>query len=318
MRGIETVVGQYSLAELADEITTPGEGQIRALIIGGGNPVSTGAGGEKLAKALGELDLLVSVDLFQRESHRDAHWLIPAVHFLEREEVHVALHSYNDQPFIQTTRQVVPPPPGVRPEWTFYRDLALAMGKPVFGGHVSSPDEMAAGMIARAGSITLDDVRAAPHGLLYGERTMGHFIDFFRKEGRTIQLCPPKLADELRAALAGDALIGKPPAGHLRIISRRRNGMMNASLAETSGSVGSDDTAETIELNRGDAQAAGHCRGRLARCPVRHRQLARACDYQRCRADRAQRCWCRAGAHRSLIPPPQPKCSGAGRIATSW
>ena len=256
VRGIETVVGQYSLAELADEITTPGEGQIRALIIGGGNPVSTGAGGAKLSKALGELELLVSVDLFHRESHRDAHWLIPAVHFLEREEVHVALHSYNDQPFIQTTRQVVEPPPGVRPEWTFYRDLALAMGKPAFGGHVSSPDEMAAGMIARAGSITLDDVRAAPHGLLYGARTMGHFIDYCAKEGRTIQLCPSKLADELRAALAGDALIGKPPAGHLRIISRRRNGMMNASLAETSGSVGQDDTAETIELNRGDALVA--------------------------------------------------------------
>ena len=170
--------------------------------------------------------------------------------------MHVALHSYNDRPFIQSTRQVVPPPPGVRPEWTFYRDLALAMGKPAFGGHVSSPDEMAAGMIARAGSITLDDVRAAPHGLLYGARTMGHFIDYCAKEGRTIQLCPSKLADELRAALAGDALIGKPPAGHLRIISRRRNGMMNASLAETSGSVGQDDTAETIELNRGDALVA--------------------------------------------------------------
>ena len=253
VRGIETVVGQHSLAELADEITTPGEGQIRALILGGGNPVSTGAGGERLASALGELDLLVSVDLFQRESHRDAHWLIPAVHFLEREEVHVALHSYNDMPFIQTTRQVVPPPPGVRPEWTFYRDLGAAMGRPVFGGHLNTPDEMAAGMIARSGSITLDDVRAAPHGLAYGKRTMGHFLDFCRNQGRRVQLCPPRLAAGLQSALAGDAHIGKPPSGHFRIISRRRNGMMNASLAETSGSIGHDDTAETIEINRADA-----------------------------------------------------------------
>jgi formate dehydrogenase len=257
VRGIETVVGQHSLAELADEISTPGAGQIHALIIGGGNPVSTGAGGGKLAKALEELELLVSVDLFQRESHRAAHWLIPAVHFLEREEVHVALHSYNDRPFIQTTRQVVAPPSGVRPEWMFYRDLALAMGKAVFGGHVANPDEMAAGMIARAGNITLGDVRAAPHGLFYGERTMGHLVEFFRKKGRAVQLCPPKLEAELRTALAGDRLIGRPPAGSYRIISRRRNGMMNASLAETSGSVGNDETAETIELNRNDAEAAG-------------------------------------------------------------
>jgi formate dehydrogenase len=261
VRGIETVVGQYSLAELADEITTPGDGQIRALIIGGGNPVSTGAGGAKLASALGKLDLLVSVDLFQRESHRDAHWLIPAVHFLERDECHVALHSYNDKPFIQASRAVVAPPPGVRPEWTFYRDLADAMGKPVFGGHVASPDDMAAGMIAQSGSITLDDVRAAPHGLLYGERTMGHFLSYFSKEGRKVQLCPDQLAHELAAALAGDGLVGRPPAGSYRIISRRRNGMMNASLAESSGSIGRDDTAETVEINQRDAAAAGIAEG---------------------------------------------------------
>ena len=74
VRNLKTVVGQHSLAELADEITTPGEGQIRALILGGGNPVCTGADGERLAAAFEGLDLLVCLDLFQRESHRDADW----------------------------------------------------------------------------------------------------------------------------------------------------------------------------------------------------------------------------------------------------
>ena len=235
VRGIETVVGLHSVSELAGEIETPGEGQIRALILGGGNPVSTGAEGAHLARALGELDLLVSVDLFRRESHRDAHWLIPAVHFLERDEVHVALHSYNDLPFIQATRQVVAPPPGVRPEWTFYRDLAAAMGTEVYGGHIRTPDELAAGMIARSGTITLDQVRAQPHGLVYGERTMGHFIAFMRSEGRSVDLCPDRLASALAGALAGDPSIAAPPPGSYRVISRRRNGMMNSSLAETTG-----------------------------------------------------------------------------------
>lgn len=256
VRGIETVVGQHSLAELADEIMTPGEGQIRALIIGGGNPVATGAGGGHLAEALGQLDLLVSVDLFQRESHRDAHWLIPAVHFLEREEVHVALHSYNDLPFIQSTRQAVPPPPGLRAEWTFYRDLAQAMGLELFGGQINSPDEMTAGMLKRSGRITLEQVRASEHGIVYGERTMGHFLEFFRKQGRTVELCPERLAGELRLALAGDPLVASPPTGQYRIISRRRNGMMNASLTETSGNIGKDETADTVEINEHDAMAA--------------------------------------------------------------
>ena len=263
VRGIETVVGQHSLAELADEILTSGKGQIRALIIGGGNPVSTGAGGEHLAHALGQLDLLVSVDLFQRESHRDAHWLIPAVHFLEREEVHVGLHSYNDRPFIQTTRQAIAPPPGVRPEWMFYRDLAVAMGLQLFGGHVADPDAMAAGMIARSGTITLDDVRASEHGLGYGERTMGHFLDFFGRERRKVDICPANLADQLMAVLSGDSLIGAPPPGHYRMISRRRNGMMNSSLTETSGAIGRDETADTLEINREDAASDGISEGDL-------------------------------------------------------
>ena len=261
VRGIETVVGQYSLAELADEILTPGEGQVRALILGGGNPVSTGAGGDHLAQALGQLELLVSVDLFQRESHHEAHWLIPAVHFLEREEVHVALHAMNDRPFIQSTRQVLALPPGLRPEWTFYRDLAAAMGLELFGGQISHPDQMAASMLAGSGKVILDEVRASEHGLLYGERTMGHFLDYFGKQGRSVDVCPGQLANELKVALAGDARTNPPPPGHYRLISRRRNGMMNSSLTETSGSVGHDATADAVEINRLDAEHAGITEG---------------------------------------------------------
>ena len=263
VRGIETVVGQHSLAELADEILTPGQGKIRALILGGGNPVSTGAGGGHLAEALGQLDLLVSVDLFQRESHRDAHWLIPAVHFLEREEVHVALHSYNDLPFIQSTRQAVPPPEGLRPEWTFYRDLAQAMGLELFGGYINTPDEMVAGMLAGSGTITLEQIRESDHGVIYGERTMGHFLEFFRKEARIVDICPERLAGDLRKALAGDSRIARPATGQYRIISRRRNGMMNSSLAETTGSIGNDESADAVEMNTHDGQAAGIDAGNL-------------------------------------------------------
>ncbi|WP_162527139.1 molybdopterin-containing oxidoreductase family protein [Sphingomonas solaris] len=255
VRGIETVVGQHSLSELADEILTPGDGQVRALILGGGNPVSTGAGGDHLARALGTLDLLVSVDLFQRESHREAHWLIPAVHFLEREEVHVGLHTYNDQPFIQSTRQVLPPPEGVRPEWTFYRDLAAAMGLELFGGQARAPDDLAAAMLAGSGQVTLEQVRAQPHGLVFGERTMGHFRSFMQDRGRAIELCPARFAEALEQAVAEG--VTAVPTGQYRIISRRRNGMMNASLAETAGSVGHDETAETVELNAHDAAAMG-------------------------------------------------------------
>lgn len=58
------VAGAHALSELPDEITTPGRGQIRAMVVNCGNPVVSG-----------------------RESHRHAHWLLPAVHWLERERL---------------------------------------------------------------------------------------------------------------------------------------------------------------------------------------------------------------------------------------
>ena len=75
------------MSELADEITTPGRGQIRALLINSGNPVISGPDGARLDRALASLELLVVIDFVQRESHRHAHWLLPAVHWLEREDL---------------------------------------------------------------------------------------------------------------------------------------------------------------------------------------------------------------------------------------
>ncbi len=258
VRGLEPVVGQHALAELADEITTPGEGQIRALIMGGGNPVANAAGGEKLASALKELELLVSVDLFQRESHVDADWLIPGQHFLERDEAHVYLHALNDRPFVQSSTAAVSAPPGVRPEWTFYRDLAAAMGLKLFGGALNNPDELAAAALASGGQVTLDEIRAHPHGLLFGERSIGHLWNYLREVNRPIELCPAEFVVCLRENLAAAAPV---TAGRYRIISRRRNAMMNASLTETTGSISADETADSFEINSADAAAAGICTG---------------------------------------------------------
>ena len=84
LRDRPMVAGAHTLCELPDEITTPGPSQVRAMVINSGNPVISGPDGAKLDAALAELELLVVVDFVQRESHRYAHWLLPAVHWLER------------------------------------------------------------------------------------------------------------------------------------------------------------------------------------------------------------------------------------------
>jgi formate dehydrogenase len=121
VRGLPTVAGFHATAELADEIVTPGAGQIRALFIVGGNPVVSGPDGAALDHALSGLELLVAVDLVQRESHRHAEWLIPAAHWLEREEFHPLLAGLGERAFAQFGREVVKKPTTVMHEWEFLR-----------------------------------------------------------------------------------------------------------------------------------------------------------------------------------------------------
>ena len=76
-----------SLLEAEIPAPEPGRGQVRAMLINCGNPVISGPNGAKLDEAFAQLDLLVVIDLVQRESHRHAHWLLPAVHWLERNDL---------------------------------------------------------------------------------------------------------------------------------------------------------------------------------------------------------------------------------------
>ena len=133
LAGRDMVAGAHALSELPDEITTPGRGQIRAMLINCGNPVISGPDGAKLDRAFEQLDLLVVIDLVQRESHRHAHWLLPAVHWLERNDLLAHTSNMHDEPFVQYGAKAVEPPPDAREEWQIFVDLAIAMRKPLFG-----------------------------------------------------------------------------------------------------------------------------------------------------------------------------------------
>ncbi len=133
LAGRDMVAGAHALSELPDEITTPGRGQIRAMVINCGNPVVSGPDGAKLDEALAQLDLLVAIDFVQRESHRHAHWLLPAVHWLERDDLLAFTSNMHDEPYLQYGAKAVEPPPGARQEWRIFVDLAIAMRKPLFG-----------------------------------------------------------------------------------------------------------------------------------------------------------------------------------------
>jgi anaerobic selenocysteine-containing dehydrogenase len=84
VRGFPEVRGEFPVATLATEITTPGDGQVRALITVAGNPVLSTPESEQLAGALATLECMVSVDPYLNETTRFAHVVLPPPSALER------------------------------------------------------------------------------------------------------------------------------------------------------------------------------------------------------------------------------------------
>lgn len=117
---------------LADEILTPGEGQIRALVVIAGNPMLSAPGGARLARALDSLELLVSIDLYRNETGARAHYTLPATDFLERSDFHLIQLAMMPEPYTQRTEAVVPPRDERRPESRILVDLADAAGLRMF------------------------------------------------------------------------------------------------------------------------------------------------------------------------------------------
>ncbi len=274
VRGNKNVAGAHSLAELPDEITTPGPGQIRALIINSGNPVVSGPDGNKLDAALAQLDCLVVIDQFQRESHRHADWLIPGDHFLERTEINPLIQALSPSPRAQLSRAAVSPPTGMRYEWEFLRDLTLAMNKPLIPGKrwlnpliaaskrlaawsgkpqlTLNPMLMARMLIRDNPQLRWRDIVEAPHGI--GDPAQrpefGRLFGKLREQNRRVDLAPATFVDVLQQRLTEST--ARDPSQPFQLISRRRMKMMNSWSIETSmdGMHSREMTGSTVEINR--------------------------------------------------------------------
>ncbi len=255
LRDQPAIAGSHSLAELPDEIMTPGRGQIKAMLIAAGNPVISGPDSAALDKALGELELLVSVDLMQRTSHRHAHWLIPGTHWLERQGLHVMLGGLTDQPYAQYANRAVPPPPGVKPEWEFFADLALALDRPLFGrkavnvvlkasralarwtgkpGLAMNPSWIERAMVASGKRIKYRDILAHPHGWIYDKKGYGDLQKALATPSKVVECAPPRFVAAYRQQLKSPV----PDSNRdypMLLLNRRSRESMNSWLNELPG-----------------------------------------------------------------------------------
>lgn len=263
VRGLPAIGGYFALAELPDAILTEGPDKVRGIIIFSGNPVISGPDGAKLLEALKQLELTIAVDLFQRDSHQFADWIIPAVHFLERTSVNPFVHALNPVPFVQAGRAVVSPPEGVLPEWQFFQRLMIALeeklGRPCgYQGHEVTPDAISGHLLSLGGQFEMDEVLAAPHGVLGPKSNEEIATDasfaWVTTADKKIAAAPSIFLGTIRNLM--DAL-GAGSGKAFRLISRRRLHSFNSWMTESSVTRMPLREGDKVEINTQDAAELG-------------------------------------------------------------
>ena len=94
VRGLPEVLGELPVSALAEEIDTPGEGQVRALITAAGNPLVSTPNAARLERAIEGLDFMLSLDIYVNETSRYANVVLPAPDPLERSHYDLALYQF--------------------------------------------------------------------------------------------------------------------------------------------------------------------------------------------------------------------------------
>ncbi|MDD1777431.1 MAG: molybdopterin-dependent oxidoreductase, partial [Candidatus Helarchaeota archaeon] len=131
---LPSVMGTFPAATIADEILTPGDGQIRAMIIMAGDPLVSCPNTRRLEKAFSNLDLLVSIDLFLNDTGLLAHYVLPSTTFLERDDLTLTTSSFNPIPYASYSDAVVRPDAEQKPEWEIFNLLGAKLGLVSLGG----------------------------------------------------------------------------------------------------------------------------------------------------------------------------------------
>jgi anaerobic selenocysteine-containing dehydrogenase len=258
VRGLGEIFGELPVAGLAEELDTPGEGQVRALITIGGNPVVSTPNSGRLDRALAGVEFMISLDVYVNETTRHADVILPAPSPLRRSHYDLALYVFAVRNVARYSPPVLPAEPALPDEWiTLLRLTGVAAGlgpdadvamldeqvaRALIAREVATPqspffgreaDDVLADLAPRIGperlldlmlragpyDLTLATLEEAPHGVDLGP-LQPRLPDALRTPSGTIELAPePLVADVERLRAALEA--GPAADGEIVLVGRR-------------------------------------------------------------------------------------------------
>ena len=118
------VLGELPVVCLAEEIATPGEGQVRALVTIAGNPVVSTPDSAALEQAIEGLDFMVCVDIYVNETTRHADVVLPAPEPLAKSHYDTALYQLAIRSVANYSPALLAAPEGQPQEWEILLRLA--------------------------------------------------------------------------------------------------------------------------------------------------------------------------------------------------
>ncbi len=149
VRGLSEALGELPVSCLAEEIDTPGEGQVRALITAAGNPLVSTPNAARLERAVEGLDFMLSLDIYVNETTRHADVILPGPGPLEKPHYDLALYQLAARNVANFSPAVLPPN-GVPQEWETLARLAGIVSGQGPKADVDGVDEMVIGaLVAR-------------------------------------------------------------------------------------------------------------------------------------------------------------------------
>lgn len=275
VRGLPEFGGEFPVSTLAEEIETPGDGQIKALVTSAGNPVLSTPNGARLAKALEQLDFMVSIDIYVNETTRHANLILPPTFSLEHENYDVALSTVAIRNVAKYSPPLFEPAPDTRHDWQIFLELSSRLesrGSAAQRAAVSAKKAVmsrlgAKGMLdlmLRAGpygvrslpfgpNLSVAKVADAPHGIDLGALEPC-FPARLGTPNKRIKLAPEVFLDDVpRLEAKLDESARSKRNGELSLIGRRDLRTNNSWLHNSTRMVKGKDRC-TLLMNPADAK----------------------------------------------------------------
>ncbi len=299
VRGLADTAAGLPTAALADEILTPGEGQVKALFVIGGNPLANWPNRLKTQRALDALDLLVCIDPQLSATAQCADYVIgpmfgyelPGTSFASEGITFYGLSLGMPEPFAQYQAALIEPPAGseVIEDWRFFYELARSMGLTLgwFGNSFDmntppSTDELLATFLKRS-PVPLDEVKQHPGGALFPQQTgaaLAREADWpFR-----LQLAHPDMLNELAVALSeldGPSALARSAWAldglNLLMVSRRQHEVYN-SVGHRLPALFKKRPYNPVYLNPSDAAKLGVANGDSVRIATKQADVFGHCE----------------------------------------